>query len=92
MTCYIDQKGKSFYAVRLPLKRSKKKDSKNEIIVMDESVENRNLFLDAEINNLRAELNEYEKAAKEAIENRQKPADLYDWGYIDKYGKPTQFM
>ena len=84
MTCYIDQKGKSFYAVRPPLKRSKKEDSKNEIIVTDESVENRNLFLEAEINNLRVELSEYEKAAKEAIENRQKLADLYDSGYIDK--------
>ena len=56
--CYIDQKGKLFYAVRHPLKRSKNADSKNEITVMDELVENRNLFLEAEINHLKAKLNE----------------------------------
>ena len=67
MTCYIDQKGKSFYAVRPTLKRYKKVNSKNAITVKEESAENRNL---------RVELSEYEKAAKEEIENRQNLADL----------------
>ena len=69
----------------------KETDMRAETIIEDESMDNWNLYLEAEINQLWVELNEYEKASKLAIENRQKLDDLYEAGYIDKFGKPTQF-
>ena len=86
----LDQKGKSYYAVRSRTKRRKLEEEKGSIEMADHSIEDHNIMLEAEINNLKAQLEEYEQVSKDEKENSEKLAYLHSIGYIDKYGKPTQ--
>ena len=87
---FIDQKGKSFYAVRSQAKRDKLEEYKGSIEMVDKNIEDQNIMLEAEIVELKRRLEEYEKSCIEGKENQEKLAYLFDIGYIDKNGKPTQ--
>ena len=87
---FIDQKGKSFFAVRSQAKRAKLEEHKGSIEMVDQSIEDQNIMLEAEIVDLKNKLEEYEKSYMEIKENQDKLAYLYEIGYIDKNGKPTQ--
>ena len=76
LTSLIDQKGKSFFAVRLQAKGS--------VEMMDSIIEDQNIMLEVERADLKRKLEEFEKLWIESKENHDKLAYLFEIGYIDK--------
>ena len=87
---FIDQKWKSFFAVRSQAKRAKLEEHKGSIGMVDQNIEDQNIMLEAEIVELKRRLEEYQKSCIEGKENQEKLAYLFDIGYIYKNEKPAQ--
>ena len=76
---------KVILAVRPQAKRTKLEEHKGSVKMVDQSI-----MLEAEIADLKRKLEEFENTCIEDKENQDKLTYLFEIGYIDKDGKPTQ--